>query len=442
MERRRIALDSSSSSDDSSPNIRRTFLGRRPPSSLLRRLTTSRSRPNTRQKKMNEEERQKLLQQRRQKKEENRKKEEKVRKEKEESRSKQRLELLDEEAKEVCKKYKVQWENTDKETAGENLECWKAIKNPSLNCFMIASMQSLLSLPEFVKYFSDGSDGDLAEESKEITFSKELNPNAKVSCLMQDLLKEYYDSDTAVLDVTKVRSEFSANFPESEMHDSCQFILALLNILENELNPSEQQFIPLGIKNNLEAWKKYQEACPSIVGKLFVGMEETIYQCKKCSHERKIYEEFKNMSIKCTPKASIKGFIEFLSQLSSSEEIQMKCKKCKNIQDLVMKKRIIRYPKYLMLVIGRKDPFTQEEIKGFVDYPNSFVQFDPQSDKEITYTLNNVIINVNALHYSTYCKRGSRWVRLENKKVKAVHPSDLKSEYAYILFYEAKDLKI
>ncbi|CAI2370220.1 unnamed protein product [Moneuplotes crassus] len=407
---------------------------REPSSSRSQRISITNRQRSTR---LSEEERKKLLQQRKQNREKARKEEEKNRKKKK-SRLKQRLELLDEDAKETCKKYKVQWENTDKERGGERLECWKAIKNPNLNCFMNASMQSLLSLPELVKYFSGCSDGDLAKEKKSY-FSKELYPNAKISCLMQDLFKQCYDSDAPELDVTKIRSKFKDDFTETEMHDSGEFILSLLNTLENELNPPDQQFNTKDIWHYLQVWKKYQETYPSIINKLFVGMEQTIFRCQKCFHESKMYDMFKNISIQCTPEAPIKGFIAFLSQLKSPQECKMKCKNCDSKKSFIIKKRIIRYPKYLMLVIGRGGPSTQDQISGFVDYPHSFVQFDPQSDHEIKYTLNNVIAN-RTVHYSTYCKRGSKWVHLENTDVKAIHPSELKNEDAYILFYEAKDL--
>ncbi|CAI2365567.1 unnamed protein product [Moneuplotes crassus] len=359
------------------------------------------------------------------------KEEEKFRDLEGEERKKQREDLGIQKREFDCWKYKVDWEGERQEMEGGELERWKGIDSTGMKCFMVASLQSLLSLPEFVKYFSGHPDGDLEVRNKHLIFDEKMNPDAGISLLLQDLVDQYYNSNALVLEIIRFRSKFSEDFPMREEHDSCEFILKLLQTLQNELNPPEQKFNPSGSIDHREVWRKYKKSHPSIIDKLFIGIEETTYQCEGCSHERKVYEEFKHISILC--------IMNYKNSNRRVSELPLNVRSLSNKYN----EMIVKHPKYLMIVFGRQNPFDDKRIDGFVDYPKSFTQLDLQTNQEIKYTLNNVIINVagtNCAHYSTICRRGSQWVHLENTKTKLIDPSEFKNPHAYILFYEAEDL--
>ncbi|CAI2371951.1 unnamed protein product [Moneuplotes crassus] len=319
----------------------------------------------------------------------------------------------------------------------------RGILNPSLDCFMISSIQCFLQLFEFCRnFYMNGDDGCVGKDEDIKYPSENISDKCKISKELKRIIDCYYLEDKK-FSLEQFRPLYDKEFPRSSQHDALQFILSLFENIQSEINGDKAHFPSSGYKDCKEAWEQYQKTHTSAIDKLFVGMYESIFKCEECSKEVKVYEEFKTISLYCNQSDPEASFKEFLEHPESTEFSQMMCHDCESIQKCQISKKIVKYPKYMILAFQRLDPIIQTKINGRMHYEEEFTRQCPLVEKDLKYKINSVIIHrgeINYGHYTAICKRGSEWVYFNDSHFKEV--AEIINDDAYILFYETDDIDV
>ncbi|CAI2371501.1 unnamed protein product [Moneuplotes crassus] len=313
----------------------------------------------------------------------------------------------------------------------------RRIPNPRLDCFMIAPIQCFLQCSEFCRDFYMNGDDGLVDNDEGIKYScQNISDKCKVSKELKRIIDYYYLEDEK-LSLEQFRPLYNEEFPRSSQHDALEFILSVFESIQSEINGDKAHFPSSGYKDCKEAWKQYQKDHISIIDKLFVGMYESTFKCEECCKEVKVYEEFKTISLYCNQSDPEASFKEFLDYPESTESSPMMCHDCKSIQKCQISKRIVKYPKYMILAFQRFDPINQTKINEKMNYEEEFTRYCPLLEIDLKYKLKNVIIHqegANYDHYTVICKRGGEWLFLRNDHLENIE--GFSNDDAYILFYE------
>ncbi|CAI2365906.1 unnamed protein product [Moneuplotes crassus] len=307
----------------------------------------------------------------------------------------------------------------------------KGITNPYYDCFINSVLQALFGVHEFILYFC--AKELFKDNSKHLLnnncFVEDSNRNQELSKNLKELMLEYFSDEPGPISNSAFRKLFDKEYPPSQQHDACQFIMHLFEHLQKEHDPPSGTFVSSGHKNGKEAWKRYAKSHTSIIDQLFIGMYQTVFTCEGC-HEQVInYEEFNSIPINCYEMEENKGFEEW-RDFTKFEDSQILCKTCKSLRNCTIQKKIIKFPKYLILSFQRLDPFTSSKIISKINFPT---QFSPK------YTLLSCIHHSGTLtsgHYTAMCKRNSEWFHLDDCTFTKISRKKIQTSDAYILLYE------
>ncbi|CAI2369380.1 unnamed protein product [Moneuplotes crassus] len=119
----------------------------------------------------------------------------------------------------------------------------------------------------------------------------------------------------------------------------------------------------------------------------------------------------------------------------------MMCKVCNEVKDCKTAKKIIRYPKYLILTFQRLDTSMNKNITAMMDFPAKFTVESPDNN-HITFSLHSYILHsgtLNSSHYTAMCKRGSSWFHFNDCQVTKISKEEVHNPNAYILFYKQEE---
>ncbi|CAI2371636.1 unnamed protein product [Moneuplotes crassus] len=312
----------------------------------------------------------------------------------------------------------------------------KAINNPRFDCFMISAFQCLLCIPEFSSSFNEKQD------MKAGNLKNNTNCRGEVCKALKHLVSSYFDVSSSPIDLCQIRECFEEEFPSSHQHDSLQFILDLFEAIKKEENPSKLEVKSNHYQNYKNAWEEYTKNNFSIVDKLFFGMYETKYDCTSCRKKLKVYEEFNHVPLICDRENPKIGFDEFLNLEYQSSQRTFKCKHCSKTCPCTITKRIIKYPKYLIMAFQRLNLTTMTKINTPMPYKPSFTLKTP-SKVPITYNLHSFISHTGALHsghYTATRKHTSGWLHFNDHKFRPVKfaPGSKIVKNMYILFYKTE----
>ncbi len=184
--------------------------------------------------------------------------------------------------------------------------------------------------------------------------------------------------------------------------------------------------------------------------KIFKGHVTSTVTCSKCHVQSLTTRTFSSLQIHILGHASIS---DSLDKYFSVEEISYKCDWCKHKGDSSKKFTITEAPTSLCLQLLR---FSDANIKltNFIQILNTIDVSQYLEDKhleaklkieyKLVAILNHKGRSVNRGHYSTIATtNGSAWYEFDDNKVFRIPKADgnFISDNAYILFYEAVDLK-
>ncbi|CAI2364243.1 unnamed protein product [Moneuplotes crassus] len=307
-------------------------------------------------------------------------------------------------------------------------------KNRGNNCFMIAIVQMLISIPEFVQYFADNIPKEGYRNQsylKEYQFSEQT----------RKLIKKVFYENPEYAEVNTLRRLSRKEFPLYRQHDACKYMLHLFENLQNELNPYATHFVSSGHEDYAAAWIEYSKTHDSLIDKLFVGMYETVILCNRCSEETRTYEEFINIPLAIETDERGAKSLEFFENQKEVVSCECHCSKCEDNTLCVIYKRICKAPKFLLLSIQRFDQATLQKVGDELFYPTDF-KLELPGNKKTAYDLKTVICHSGSLndgHYFAYCKRKNEWRCYNDEYVLESDINEAVNEDAYMLVYKVQD---
>ena len=249
---------------------------------------------------------------------------EKNKKEKNDKKDDETNVVLDQEKKEEMKKYIF---NESKLTinlsdyAGETINP-VGLVNPSIYCFMICILQTLLSIPELNYYFLCGL--FLGNNNEEI------NENDMIVCIAyHHFIKSYLEGKKYITIHKQLFRICNHLLGGMRMHDSQEFFVCFLDAIQKELNSDEKCIIPEKASME-ERWVIYRKINNSFIDSIFTGLMRSTVQCKKCKYKSYTYDPFMDLSVSIN---KYKNLEKCLKQYFENEKIacEYKCEHCNNV---------------------------------------------------------------------------------------------------------------
>jgi len=240
--------------------------------------------------------------------------------------------------------------------------------NPSIYCFMICILQSLLSIPELNYFFL--SKIYLLSNKKESSEDDNSNNDYIICNSFQNFIKQYLLSKKPHMQISRNLFRICNRLLGGmHMHDSQEFLVCFLEALQSELNPSianEKKNKKNENLNYIEKWIEYRTKNNSFIDAMFTGLMRSTVECKKCKHNSITYDPFIDLNISIN---KYKDLEKCLKQFFEYEKIdcEYKCDNCKNISKATKKLDIIIPPPILTIQFKRfKD--NGNKITSSVDF--------------------------------------------------------------------------
>ena len=151
------------------------------------------------------------------------------------------------------------------------------IVNPSIYCFMICILQTLLSIPELNYY--------LLYELFLGNNKEEKNKNDMIACIaFHNFIKSYIMGKRYISIHKQLFRICNYLLGGMRMHDSQEFFVCFLDEIQKELNSNEKCNIPEKASME-ERWIMYRKINNSFIDSLFTGLMRSTVQCKKCKYK-------------------------------------------------------------------------------------------------------------------------------------------------------------
>ena len=206
--------------------------------------------------------------------------------------------------------------------------------NPSIYCFMICILQSLISIPELNFFFL----------SKIYLLSNNNNSNKNISeddypicSSYQYFIKLYLLSKKNYIQINRNLFRICNKLLGGmHMHDCQEFFVCFLEAMQDELNSSDKEKkIQKNKKNenpiNMEEkWNEYRLKNNSFIDSMFTGLMRSTVECKNCKHKSITYDPFIDLNVSIN---KYKNLEKCLKQYFENEKIdcEYKCDNCKQI---------------------------------------------------------------------------------------------------------------
>ncbi len=231
------------------------------------------------------------------------------------------------------------------------------MRNYGVTCYLNASLQCLLCIPEMNTYFLGEHFAKILHQTRE--------PDFAVCCIMARLYKEIFAEPVPHF----VAPKELVKLCPSGQQDAHEFIWKrVFPRIQDETNPAIKK--PKHGKNTVKsAWGWYQKYNNSIFDKLFAGIYESTVRCKSCENLSVTYDPFLDISLpvaKKTLESSLK--MHFRDELFSKAD-SYKCDKCNTEVPAIKCLKIAKAPRYLILHLKRLVG-GQKKISTFIQYPS------------------------------------------------------------------------
>jgi len=215
--------------------------------------------------------------------------------------------------------------------------------NPSIYCFMISILQSLISIPELNFFFlskiylisslyNNDNNDNLDEDN--------LEDNYPICKSYQTFIKIYLLSKKNYIQIPRNLFRICNKLLGGmRMHDSQEFFVCFLEAMQQELNPSNKNKNKKIEKNKKEEevankmeekWIAYRKKNNSFIDSLFTGLMRSTVECKSCKHRSITYDPFIDLNVSIN---KYKNLEKCLKQYFENEKIdcEYKCDNCKQI---------------------------------------------------------------------------------------------------------------
>jgi ubiquitin C-terminal hydrolase len=215
--------------------------------------------------------------------------------------------------------------------------------NPSIYCFMISILQSLISIPELNFFFlskiylisslyNNDNNDNLDEDN--------LEDNYPICKSYQTFIKIYLLSKKNYIQIPRNLFRICNKLLGGmRMHDSQEFFVCFLEAMQQELNPQNKNKNKKIEKNKKEEevankmeekWIAYRKKNNSFIDSLFTGLMRSTVECKSCKHRSITYDPFIDLNVSIN---KYKNLEKCLKQYFEPEKIdcEYKCDNCKQI---------------------------------------------------------------------------------------------------------------
>ena len=198
--------------------------------------------------------------------------------------------------------------------------------NPSIYCFMICVLQSLLSIPELNYFFLS----KLYESKKKRKSKNNRYENkTKICDAFHDFISSYLLGRKVIEIPRELKIICIDLLGGMRMHDCQEFFVCFLEALQDELNSKEKYNIPENSSMQLR-WILYRQSNNSFIDSVFTGLMRSTVQCKQCHYKSFAYDPFIDLSVSIN---KYKNLEKCIKQYFENEKIdcEYKCENCKKI---------------------------------------------------------------------------------------------------------------
>ena len=338
------------------------------------------------------------------------------------------------------------------------------LNNVGSTCFMNATLQCLLHIPELSLYF-------LNEYPKDKNILKNKNYYIRTKGNLSDA---YYDVvngvDIKSKEVTnigynsyspkyfkQILGKYNLQFSRYEANDSKDLILYLLQTFHEELNYFGDKIVPknfLPLNNTLrfESYNyfncSYNLTNFSKISLLFYGTYENVITCLKCQTNYFSYQKFEYISFSTYKYRNntfdiMKGFEDFECTQKLIGDNKYFCNRCRKLENAEIFSKIIDLPQYLILNIdyGKNKVNDVRDLKfGYeIDLKPFLSSYNGQKTK---YRLVAVCTHIGYSgatgHYIAFClnKKNGIWYNFNDSSCRPCDKSALYNFSPYLLIYE------
>ena len=337
------------------------------------------------------------------------------------------------------------------------------LNNVGSTCFMNATLQCLIHIPELSVYFLNEYPKD-----KNILNSKNsyIKTRGQLSEAYYQVVKgvdsvftkqDNFYSSYSPRSFKEVLGMYNSQFSRYEANDSKDLILYLLQTFHEELNYFGDQTKPKNIKLSQPTSREYSyQAFNTIynmtnfskISQLFYGTYENIIICLECKTKFYSYQKFEYISLSTYKyRYSTFNIISGFEDITAKEKLQGNnkyyCNKCKKLVNAEIFCKIIDLPNYLILNIdyGKNKIYDVKELifSHEIDLKNYLGYYFGQKSKFKLVAVCTHIGSSGAYgHYIAYClnNQNGSWYKFNDSSCNMSDKYQLKGNSPYLLIYE------
>jgi ubiquitin C-terminal hydrolase len=273
-------------------------------------------------------------------------------------------------------------------------------KNYGVNCYINATLQCLLCIPEMNTYFLERQ-----YRNSNLHSGKKLYP-------ICDYIAELYDEAFSDKTPAWITPKSLVKICPSGQQDAHEFLWKrLVQKIFNEVDPPNKKPRKENL-NGKQSWEWYKHNHQSIFELLFGGLYESQVECKRCGFRSLTYDPFLDISLPIQAKTLTGCLKLYFGPEELSKQDLYRCSKCKKPVAAIKRLTIFKPPKYLLLNFKRLVG-TTKKIGAFIQYPNSLdiYSFCSGEEYETKYGLVALCVHNGSSskgHYYAYGKRGDK----------------------------------
>ena len=337
------------------------------------------------------------------------------------------------------------------------------LNNVGSTCFMNATLQCLIHIPELSVYFLNEYPKD-----KNILNSKNsyIKTRGQLSEAYYQVVKgvdsvftkqDNFYSSYSPRSFKEVLGMYNSQFSRYEANDSKDLILYLLQTFHEELNYFGDQTKPKNIKLSQPTSREYSyQAFNTIynmtnfskISQLFYGTYENIIICLECKTKFYSYQKFEYISLSTYKyRYSYFNIINGFEDITSKEKLEgdnkYYCNKCKKLVNAEIFCKIIDLPNYLILNIdyGKNKIYNVKELifTHEIDLKNYLGYYFGQKSKFKLIAVCTHIGSSGAYgHYIAYCLNNQNgcWYKFNDSSCNMSDKYSLNENSPYLLIYE------
>nr|XP_020453979.1 ubiquitin carboxyl-terminal hydrolase 2-like [Monopterus albus] len=328
------------------------------------------------------------------------------------------------------------------------------LRNLGNTCFMNSIVQCLSNTPELRDY--------CLRNIHRTDLNNNCRDNAALMEEFAKLTQSLWSSVNEAISPSDFRNQiqrYAPKFVGCNQQDAQEFLRCLLDGLHNEVNRvtvrpqvSAEDFDHLSDdEKGKRMWNMYLEREDSKVVDLFVGQLKSSLTCSVCGFRSTMFDPFWDLSIPIAQKSSGEVTLKDCLRLFTKEDVldgeeRPTCNRCKARRKCTKRFSIQKFPQILVLHLKRfSDSNIQaSKLSTYVNFPLKELdlrEFASESSERAVYNLyavSNHWGNTLGGHYTAYCRNPAlgEWYSYNDTRVSPISSSQVRSNNAYVLFYE------